>query len=103
MPVADSCISQVRIQEFLQKCRASQEYLASNIPWASFHAERSRETYSGSEETEEERLLAELLQTNQELLDALKSYDDLEAQAERDRKKAERRVRWSYAVRCAHV
>ncbi|EKM55747.1 uncharacterized protein PHACADRAFT_256599 [Phanerochaete carnosa HHB-10118-sp] len=86
------------IEEFLQRCRASQEYLASNIPWASFHAERSRETYRGSDETEEERLLAELLQTNQELLDALKSYSDLEGQTERDRKRTERRLRAMEAI-----
>lgn len=86
------------IEEFVQRCRASQEYLASNIPWASFHAERSRESYHGSGETDEELLLAELLQTNQELLDALSSYGDLQAQAEREQRKAERRLRTMEAI-----
>ncbi|GJE86804.1 EF-hand protein [Phanerochaete sordida] len=86
------------IKEFVQRCRASQDWLSSNIPWASFHAERSRETHDDTGETEEERLLAELLQANQELLDALKSYSDLEAQTERDRKKGERRLRALEAI-----
>lgn len=81
----------MRIQEFLKKCRDAQEQIASNIPWATHHAEQSPSGQNGVE-TEEERLLAELLATNEQLLEALKMYDDLENQEKRDRDKAERKV-----------
>lgn len=86
------------------KCRTSQELIYAQIPWASAGAERSRlesgrppkaplsnrnESYPdlaasrGSEDepielTTEEQLLAALLGANEELLEALRVYDDLE-------------------------
>ena len=80
------------LQEFLKKCRVGQEYLSSSIPWASSAAERSRQGIVSGDETKEEKLLAELLTANQELLDALQMYDDLERTATDQKKNAERKV-----------
>jgi len=82
------------IREFYVRCRASQELIFAQIPWATAGAERSREqqlsiiekkrtispNLAGQENTEittEERLLAALLATNADLLEALRMYDDL--------------------------
>ena len=55
------------------------------IPWASAGAARSQakreETPGGPGITKEEKLLAALLSANQDLVDALKHYHDLEAAA----------------------
>ncbi|KAJ7279137.1 hypothetical protein C8J57DRAFT_1059594, partial [Mycena rebaudengoi] len=90
------------IKEFYSKCRESHENILQQIPWATTEAERSRaakeldEKESGhlsrskrngtalhvelsvSEPTCEEQLLADLLATNAEILEALQMYDDLE-------------------------
>ena len=52
--------------------------------------ERNKVPFCG--ESEDEGLLAELLATNEQLLDALKMYDDLLNQEQRDREKAEHKV-----------
>ncbi|TFK69806.1 hypothetical protein BDN72DRAFT_767546 [Pluteus cervinus] len=86
------------VKEFYVKCRASQELIYAQIPWATAGAERSRvakdqelqarrRTYSREsangpepphELTLEEKLLDALLAANTELLAALQQYDDLE-------------------------
>ena len=95
-------------QEFYARCRASQELIHAQIPWASANAERSRvaagrgspqdqiRVRSGGDPnhpqavrrsdsseqpiklTREEELLAALLASNEELTEALKLYEDLE-------------------------
>ncbi|CAL1694920.1 unnamed protein product [Somion occarium] len=94
------------IKEFYARCRASQELIYAQIPWASANAERSRQA-AGRESpvvrrknsagtprsnvlsivgepedapglTVEEQLLAALLNANEELTEALRLYDDLE-------------------------
>lgn len=98
-------------QEFHAKCRASQELIVAQIPWATASAERSRNTHkaakdSGSDSntgnklsrkardntpskgrdeasdlTKEERLLASLLNANEELIEVFRIYDELEKMA----------------------
>ena len=84
-------------QEFYARCRASQELIFAQIPWATSSAERSRNNrmISGepgdheesnvldlskdpSELTVEEQLLAALLVSNEELVESLRMYDDWE-------------------------
>ncbi|KAJ2936193.1 hypothetical protein H1R20_g906, partial [Candolleomyces eurysporus] len=83
------------INEFILKCRSSQELIYAQIPWATAQAERSRvardqdnETRkrnnepqrngkAGDDETIEEKLLGNLLAANGELIEALRQYDDL--------------------------
>ncbi|KAH0834019.1 hypothetical protein J3R83DRAFT_11255 [Lanmaoa asiatica] len=91
------------IPEFLTKCRASQELIYTQVPWASAGAERSRterdvhqhartrSVTHGSQQdlilanmedvpnelTVEEELLAALLDANEALVGALRMYDDL--------------------------
>jgi len=84
-------------QEFYARCRASQELIFAQIPWATSSAERSRNNRvaSGdpgdheepnvldlskdpSELTVEEQLLAALLVSNEELVESLRMYDDWE-------------------------
>lgn len=75
------------------KCRASQELIFAQIPWASAGAEKSiankekskdqnldvnNKSDGPQESTIEEQLLAALLAANEELLEVLKQYDDLE-------------------------
>ncbi|KAL1721228.1 hypothetical protein EV715DRAFT_249065 [Schizophyllum commune] len=102
------------IKEFYVKCRASQELIFAQIPWASANAERSRvqrdheqpqsrtrkdskasiltDTDSNSsEQTVEERLLAALLAANAELVEALNQYDDMKRIAQE--RKVEKRSR----------
>ncbi|KAG5651828.1 hypothetical protein H0H81_007260 [Sphagnurus paluster] len=78
------------IKEFYVKCRASQELIFVQIPWASAGAEQSRAQRDQEallqgmseeqrvEQTTKEKLLAALLTANAELVDALQQYDDLE-------------------------
>ncbi|KAI0651280.1 hypothetical protein C8Q79DRAFT_996771 [Trametes meyenii] len=106
------------IKEFYARCRASQELISAQIPWAFAQAEKSRQAAaaalaaaggrpaeprppregrqsaererppsspkkdkdkSDSEHlTTEEKLLAAILAANEELLEALRQYDDLE-------------------------
>ena len=100
----------IATQEFYARCRASQELIAAQIPWAFAQAEKSRQaagrrgqpngaprpsldsrgrrrtdsqvslsTISSSGElTQEEQLLAALLAANEDLMEALRLYDDLE-------------------------
>lgn len=106
------------------KCRSSQELIFAQIPWATAQAERSRlaleqehearqRTLSNNsrngvlpsedDETVEEKLLADLLSANAELVEAFRQYDDLirlaEEQKAEDRSRrdgrGERRVRQS--------
>ncbi|KAF9556442.1 hypothetical protein CPC08DRAFT_820448 [Agrocybe pediades] len=100
------------IKEFYVKCRASQELIFAQIPWASAGAERSiehRKTHSrkrtisndlnlsvrdvaeAEDSTIEEKLLAALLAANAELMEAIKQHDDLERVAME--RKAESRSR----------
>ncbi|KAL0061689.1 Rho guanine nucleotide exchange factor [Marasmius tenuissimus] len=82
------------IREFRMKCMACQELIAAQIPWASAGSERSRREVNAKREAEgnpftgeeqgkttEERLLEDLLATNEELLAALRRYKDLERAA----------------------
>ncbi|KAJ8083209.1 hypothetical protein PM082_009081 [Marasmius tenuissimus] len=82
------------IREFRMKCMACQELIAAQIPWASAGSERSRREVNAKHEAEgnpftgeeqgkttEERLLEDLLATNEELLAALRRYKDLERAA----------------------
>ena len=123
-------------QEFYARCRASQELISAQIPWAFAQAERSREaagktTTDKPKEREgrqsvdrdreqlppspkkdkdserlttEEKLLAAILASNEELLEALRLYDDLERVGiERDaeeRSKREIRMDRSVSLRC---
>ncbi|KZT63220.1 hypothetical protein DAEQUDRAFT_734075 [Daedalea quercina L-15889] len=98
------------IREFYARCRASQELISAQIPWAFAQAERSRQAAgrkgqpngvsrpsldsrgprrtdsqvslstisSTGELTQEEQLLAALLAANEDLMEALRLYDDLE-------------------------
>ena len=84
-------------QEFYARCRASQELIFAQIPWATSGAERSRNNRAASgdpvdheesnvldlsrdpsELTVEEQLLAALLVSNEELVESLRMYDDWE-------------------------
>ncbi|KAJ8083240.1 hypothetical protein PM082_009112 [Marasmius tenuissimus] len=89
------------IREFRVKCIASQELIAAQIPWASAGSERSRRELNAKREAEgkpiaeeedgettEEKLLADLLCANEELLGAFGQYEDLERVA-RERKAEE--------------
>lgn len=86
-----------RSQEFYARCRASQELIFAQIPWATSSAERSRNNRMASgdpvdheesnildlskdpsELTVEEQLLAALLISNEELVESLRMYDDWE-------------------------
>lgn len=111
--------TQTSLQEFFIKCQASQEFIAMQIPWATAGAERSREMIlSGQiledapgEATPEERLLAALLGANEDLIEALRMYDDLERIAaereaeERSRKETrmDRTVRRVSHLNTAHI
>ncbi|KAL5479090.1 hypothetical protein ACEPAI_2378 [Sanghuangporus weigelae] len=78
------------IKEFYAKCRASQDLIQAQIPWASAGAERSRmrqletlgpEALRNGDElpsTQEEKLLADLLLANEELAEVLRIYGDIE-------------------------
>ncbi|CCM02123.1 uncharacterized protein FIBRA_04200 [Fibroporia radiculosa] len=97
------------IKEFYARCRASQELVSAQIPWAFAGAERSRQAagrgvtaspiatrpsvdsshtradsqvshtaLERGELTQEEQLLAALLAANEDLMEALRQYDDLE-------------------------
>ncbi|KAG7095922.1 hypothetical protein E1B28_006606 [Marasmius oreades] len=68
------------IKEFRLKCISSQELIAAQISWATAGAERSRKEKGQDveEETTEEKLLGDLLAANEELMSALKQYEDLE-------------------------
>jgi hypothetical protein len=80
-------------QEFYFKCHASQDFIATQIPWATAGADRSREQRTiqisllpqqeqaaqATELTVEEQLLADLLGANEELLESLRMYDELHA------------------------
>lgn len=80
----------LHVQEFYTKSLASQELIFAQIPWATAGAERSRmlkdqaciEPERGDdspiEPTTEEQLLADLLVANEDLLEAIKQYNDLE-------------------------
>ncbi|KAI0948384.1 hypothetical protein AcV7_009142 [Taiwanofungus camphoratus] len=65
------------IQEFLLKCRRSQEHITSQLPGASAEARRSRRGVRNPAPTEAEQLLQELSRANQELTAVLRLYDDL--------------------------
>ena len=66
------------LQEFRTRCRASQDIIISQIAWATVEAERSRRAARSSAATTEEQLLEDLLATNEELIEALKIYDDMQ-------------------------
>ncbi|CAG8698336.1 1680_t:CDS:2, partial [Acaulospora colombiana] len=106
------------IQEFYNKCRASQELIMAQIAWASAGAERSRLAAekaakdSGSDNgpnrltrqakpgregrnngsddlTKEERLLAALLSASTELMEVFKEYEQLEQMARTEKEERE--------------
>ncbi|KAF9446534.1 hypothetical protein P691DRAFT_803828 [Macrolepiota fuliginosa MF-IS2] len=77
------------VREFYHKCRASQELIFAQVPWATAEAEKSiqdRDARSKSKETngdvneitKEEQLLNEILDANGELLEALNQYEDMD-------------------------
>ncbi|KAJ7646740.1 hypothetical protein FB45DRAFT_180933 [Roridomyces roridus] len=95
-PVSDE---QADIVALLQeKCTSSQKFLVSQIPWATEGAERSRvgrdSAASAADVTAtlEEKLLADLLDANERIIEASTLYDDFEPKRRRelvDTKKAE--------------
>ena len=119
-------------QEFYARCRASQELISAQIPWAFAQADRSREAAGRPTEaakaretrssidrerdrppsspkkdkdehlTTEEKLLAAILAANEELLEALRLYDDLERVGiERDaEERSKRDIRMDRSVSC---
>ncbi|KAH6911881.1 hypothetical protein BKA70DRAFT_1559439 [Coprinopsis sp. MPI-PUGE-AT-0042] len=79
-----------KMAEFHKKCENSQKLVFAQIEWATAQAEQSRERgkeresrkkkkdgKDGDDETTEEKLLGALLGANEELLSALRQYDDL--------------------------
>ncbi|KAG8922707.1 hypothetical protein FRC02_011678 [Tulasnella sp. 418] len=101
-------------KEFYGKCKASEEIIVAQIPWASAGAEKSRhlqqQSLGISTENEgangvqihpalpltmEEELLAALLKANEELTDAFRIYDQLQmlAIAEREEREVQERSR----------
>jgi hypothetical protein len=66
--------------------------IVAQIPWASAGAARSQEkreeTPGAFAVTTEEKLLAALLNANQELLDVFKCYNELEAAANAEQERA---------------
>ncbi|EMD38666.1 hypothetical protein CERSUDRAFT_82941 [Gelatoporia subvermispora B] len=89
-------IKEELIQEFVTRCRASQEVIISQVPWATAEAEKSRSAARSTATTTEERLLEELLSANEALTDALKLYDDLERVA--NEKEAEDRLKTEHLI-----
>ena len=91
------------------KCITSQERVASQIPWATSVAERSRDELENSTvasapktnqlpeplATKEEELLATLLAANQALFESIRMHDELQhlAAAERVEREVEERSR----------
>ncbi|KAH6911957.1 hypothetical protein BKA70DRAFT_1098583, partial [Coprinopsis sp. MPI-PUGE-AT-0042] len=73
------------IKELYTKCENQQKLIFSQIEWAAAQAEQSRASRNserdkngiGDDETIEEKLLAALLGANEELLSAVRQYDDL--------------------------
>ncbi|KAL0566778.1 hypothetical protein V5O48_015224 [Marasmius crinis-equi] len=67
------------VKELRMNCIASEEFIAAQLPRAFASAERSRrEAGEGEEETTEERLLGDLLATNEMVMASLGRYEDLE-------------------------
>jgi hypothetical protein len=80
------------LQEFYIKCQASQDFIITQIPWATAGADRSREeriiqlsvmseaeqNQLMNEQTVEEQLLSELLDAHEVLLESLRMYEDLQ-------------------------
>ncbi|KAI0340677.1 EF-hand [Trametopsis cervina] len=82
------------LSEFLKKCQSAQTYMTTTIPWATAEAERSHGRGPHNGDTKEEQLLAELLAVNEEIMDALKLFDDLvKRQPETENARAERKLR----------
>ncbi|KAF8175150.1 hypothetical protein BJ912DRAFT_37738 [Pholiota molesta] len=103
------------IKEFYMKCQSSQELLFTQIPWAAAGAARSRTEQDlatprqrktsnndisdpSPEQTIEEQLFAALLAANEELIEVMRQYEDLERvaierKAEERSRKEERRER----------
>ncbi|CCM03840.1 uncharacterized protein FIBRA_05989 [Fibroporia radiculosa] len=65
------------IQEFLKNCRSTQEDIFEHIQWADVEAARSHRNARSSTSTREERLLKELLATDEALTEAIKMFDDM--------------------------
>ncbi|KAJ7646703.1 hypothetical protein FB45DRAFT_179974 [Roridomyces roridus] len=87
-----------KYQLFHQKCTTLQKFIMSRIPWASEGAERSRVGRDSAAcaadgiATLEEKLLADLLDANERIMEASTFYDDVEPKRRRelvDTKKAE--------------
>ncbi|KXN86675.1 TOM1-like protein 2 [Leucoagaricus sp. SymC.cos] len=72
------------VREFYRKCRASQELIYAQIPWAAAEAEKSNvaRAAKGDEDTQEltieQQLLDAILATNEELVEVLKQYEDMD-------------------------
>ncbi|KAI0698496.1 hypothetical protein BC835DRAFT_1413085 [Cytidiella melzeri] len=85
------------VVEFRKKCRQSQKFIATTIPWATTAAEQSRTAAAVDAETNEEALLAQLLAANEEVVEAIKMYqqaaDGVAESEQRNKKKAEGKLR----------
>ncbi|KAL0570533.1 Rho guanine nucleotide exchange factor [Marasmius crinis-equi] len=74
------------VEELRTNSMISQGLIASHIPWAFAGAERSRrEAGEGEEETREERLLGDLLVTDEKLVASLRQYEVLQRAASEGR------------------
>lgn len=79
------------VDEFYNKVVRSQDVIASQIPWASAQADRSREwASSGERETKEEKLLADLLDAHGRTSEAMRVVDEARRRIEEEEE--ERRV-----------
>jgi len=78
------------VDEFYRRVVLSQELVASQIPWASAQADRSREAMPHGSETREEHLLADLLEAHGRAGEAIKMVDD--ARRRIDEEEEERQV-----------
>ncbi|KAH8099783.1 hypothetical protein BXZ70DRAFT_1025894 [Cristinia sonorae] len=108
------------IKEFYARCRASQELIYAQVPWATANAERSRHGAGAPrqkrrnsppdspmvdvDETVEEQLLGALLSANEQLTEALKMFEDLErVKKEKDvEERSKKETRANYRVRSRH-
>ncbi|KAN0065573.1 hypothetical protein ACQY0O_001438 [Thecaphora frezii] len=82
------------VDEFYQKALVSQEFLMSQVPWASAQADRARDAAANDGSalalTKQELLLSDLLESHEKCVEAARMVDEARRQAEEDEE--ERRV-----------